>query len=131
MIIHKIMYAAAAWWDMMDIALARSELEGLQRAACTMMTRAMRTTPTKVLEMLLNLPTLGTAGESVALTATYHLPMSDARNLRIGHNQIWARADKVDSKFSMIKDHVSMWHTFGKYLIVIRIREEWGKNWPN
>ncbi len=31
-IIPKIIYAAAAWWDGMDIALTRSELEHLQRA---------------------------------------------------------------------------------------------------
>ncbi len=27
----------------------------------------------------------------------------DPRNLGIGHNQIWAKAGKVDSKFSMIR----------------------------
>ncbi len=50
-IIPKITYAAVAWWYGMDTALTRSKLERLQRAACIMITGAMRTTPTKVLEM--------------------------------------------------------------------------------
>ncbi len=47
----------------MDIALARPELERLQKTACIIITGAMRTTPTKVLEMFLDLPSLGTAVE--------------------------------------------------------------------
>ncbi len=58
MIIPKITYAAIAWWDRIGIALARSELEHLQRAACIMITEATRTALTKVLEMFLVLPTL-------------------------------------------------------------------------
>ncbi len=72
----------------MDIALARSELERLQKAACTMVTGAMKMTPTKVLEMLLDLPTLGMAAESAVLMTAYRLPRPDPRNLGTGHNQI-------------------------------------------
>ncbi len=57
-IIPRITYAAVIWWDGMDNALARSELEHLQRAAFIMITGAMRTTPTKVLEMFSDVPTL-------------------------------------------------------------------------
>ncbi len=106
---------------------ARSELERLQRAACTMITGEMRTTLTKVLEMLLDLPILGTGVESVALMAAYCLPRPDLRNLGIGHNQIWAKVDKVDSKFGTIKkDQVTLRRTFNKYRIMIPTREEWG-----
>ncbi len=91
-------------------------------AAC-MITGAMRTTPTKVLAMFLDLPTLGTAVESAALMAAYHLPGPDLRNLGIGHNRIRAKADKVDSKFSMMTD-VTLRSTFGKYRIVVPTREE-------
>ncbi len=67
MIIPKITYAAIAWWYILDVALARYELERLQRAACIMITGAMRTNPTtKVLETLLDLPTFGMAVESAA-----------------------------------------------------------------
>ncbi len=76
---------------------------------------ATRTTPTKVLEMLLDLPTLGTVVESAALMAAYRLPRPDPRNIKIGHNRIWAKADKVDSEFSMIKNHVTLRRTFSKY----------------
>ncbi len=107
----------------MDIPLARPELERLQRSVCTMITGAMRTTPTKVLEMLLDLPTLGMAVGSAVLMAAYRLPRPDPRNLAMGYNQIWAEADKVDNKFSKIKDHVTLWRTFRKYWIVIPTRE--------
>ncbi len=72
-IIPKITYAIVAWWNIMDTALARSELECLPGGACTMITGAMRSTSTKVLEMLLDLPTLGMAVESAALMAAYRL----------------------------------------------------------
>ncbi len=65
-----------------------------------MITGGMRTTPTKVLEMLLDLPALGTAVESAALTTVYHIPKPDSRNLGIGHHRIRAKTDKVDSKVS-------------------------------
>ncbi len=78
----------------MDIALARTELERLQRVACIMIIGTMRTTPTKVLEMFLDLPTLGTAVESAALMAAYRLRRPNPKNLGIGHNRIWAKAVK-------------------------------------
>ncbi len=102
-IIHKITYAAVACWDIMDITLARSKLERLQRAAHTMITGAIKMTPTKVLEMLFDLPTLGMMMEPAALMIAYCLARLDPRNLGMGHNQIWAKADKVDSKFSMMQ----------------------------
>ncbi len=63
------------------------------------------TTPTKGLETFLNLPTLGMAVESAALMAAYRLLRRNLKNLGVGHNQIWVKADKMDNKFSMIKDH--------------------------
>ncbi len=80
-IIPKITYAAVAWWDGVDTALARSERERLQRAESIMITGAMRTTPTKVLEMFLDLPTLGMGVEFAALMAAYRLPRSNLKNL--------------------------------------------------
>ncbi len=122
-IIPKITYAAVAWWSDMDIAFTRSELERLQRAACIMIIRAMRTTPTKVLEMFM-------AVESAALMVAYRLPRPNLKNLGIGHSRIWVKADKMDNKFCMIKDHVNLRRMFGKYRTVIPTREEWYKDWP-
>ncbi len=70
---------AVTWWDDMDIALAMSERERLQRSAYIMITGAMRTTPTKVLEKFLDLPTVGTAVESAALMAAYRLLRSNPK----------------------------------------------------
>ncbi len=66
--------------------------------------------------MLLDVPTLETTLESAELMAAYRLPRPDPRNLRIGRNWIWAKADKVDSKFSTIKDLVTLRCTFGTYI---------------
>ncbi len=69
--------------------------------------------------------------ESAALMATFRLSRPDLRNLGIRRNRIWAKVDKVDGKFSMIKDRLTLRRTFSKYRIVIPTREKWGKNWPN
>ncbi len=114
----------------MDIDYARYKLKRLQKAACTMITGAMRITSTKALEMFLDLPTLETAEESAALMAAYRLLRPDPRILGVGHNRIWAKSDQVDSKFSMIKDHVTLHCTFSEYQIGIQTREEWGNTGP-
>ncbi len=62
--------------------------------------------------------------------AAYRLLRPDPRNLGIGHNRIRAKTDKVDRKFSIIKDHVPLRRTFGNYRIVILNRERWGKTGP-
>ncbi len=62
-------YAVVAWWDIRNIALARSKLERLQKAASITIAGAIRTISAKVLAMLLDLPTFGMAVESVALMA--------------------------------------------------------------
>ncbi len=79
----------------------------------------------------MDLPTLGTAVESAELMAAYRLPRPISKNLGIGHNRIWVKADKMDNKFSTIKDHVTLRRTFGKYRTVIPTRKEWYKDWPN
>ncbi len=112
----------------MDIALLRSEVEHMQRAARIMIVGETRTPPTKVLEMFLDLPTLGTAMVSTAPMAAYRLPSLDPSNLEIGHIWIWAKAVKVDGKFSMIKNQETLRRTSSKYRIVIPNREEWEKN---
>ncbi len=52
---------------------------------------------------------LRTVVESAELMAAYRQPKPYLKNLGIGHNQISKKADKKDSKFSLIKDH----KTFG------------------
>ncbi len=70
------------------------------------------------------------SGGPASLITIYRLLRSDPRNLGIGHNWIWEKAEKVDSKFSMIKDHVTLDRTFSKYRMVILTREEWEKTGP-
>ncbi len=51
-----------------------------------------------------------------------------SKNLGIERNQIWAKADKTDDKFSMIKKRLTLKHKFGKYQTVIPTWEEWDKD---
>ncbi len=80
-----------------------TKLQLLQRTARIMITGAMRTTPTKVMEMLLDLPTLSTMVQVAALIATYHLPRPNQKYLEMGHDTIWKKAEKVDNKFGNVK----------------------------
>ncbi len=68
----------------MGIALARSELERPQRTARIITKGAMRTTPTKVLEMFVDLPPLETTVEVAALVAANCLPRRNPTILEIG-----------------------------------------------
>ncbi len=70
-----------------------------------MITKAMRTTPTKVL-MLLNLPQLGSVVETRAPAAAYHLLRTNQKTPKIGHTRIWIKAEKVDSGFTILKAYV-------------------------
>ncbi len=47
------------------------------------------------------------------------------------HNQIWTKADKVDSKFSMIKNHITLWRTFSKYSYNDTDYGRMWKKWPS
>ncbi len=67
MITSNVTYAVIEWWDRINTCLARSELELVERTVCIMITGTMRTTPTKVLEMFLDLPPLRTTVEAVTL----------------------------------------------------------------
>ncbi len=78
----------------MKMALTRSELDRRLRAAGVTITGAMRTTPTKMLEILLDLPQLGTVVEAVALAAACRLRRPNQNALKIGHSRIWIKAER-------------------------------------
>ncbi len=86
-----------------------------------MITGVMRVTPIKV-----EMPTWNGGG---VCSTNGGIPFTKDRyrNLRIGHNQSGKKQIKWN-KLSMIKDHVTLRRTFGKYQIVISTREEWDKN---
>ncbi len=105
----------------MNIALVRSDLERLQRAAYIMITGAIRTTLIKLLEMFLDLTSLRTAVKATVLAATNRLQRSNLTTLET--NRIWVKADKIDRKFKTKKNHTTLRSIFGEYRIVISTRE--------
>ncbi len=84
----------------------------------------MRRTPTKALEMFLDLPTLGMVVEAAALMAVYQLPRPNLTTPEIKQNRMWIQADKVESKYKTTNHHTNLRRTFGKYRITIPTREE-------
>ncbi len=105
-IIPWIIYTAVAGWDN-GHSFGKFRVKTSAEGCIYYYYRAKRTAPTNVLEIFLDLPTLGMAVESASLMVAYHLPRPDPRNLGIGHNQIWAKTHEVDNKFNMIKDHIT------------------------
>ena len=55
-IIHpSLTYAAVVWWPRGKLKTASRQLEHLQRLACLLITGALRTPPTKALEIIVDL----------------------------------------------------------------------------
>ncbi len=84
------------------------------------------------MKMLLYRPTLSMVAEAAALTAAYRLPRHDQKALETRSGTIWKKAEKVDNKFEMTKDHIIPWYSLDKpYYVIIPTREEWEKDWPD
>ncbi len=106
-IIHKITYVAAACWDIVDIGKVRmgTSLEG-----CTHYDhRGNENNSDKSTGNALGSANTWNGGRVCRTMVAYRLPRSDPRNLGIGHNRIYAKAYKVDSKFSMINPAAHFW----------------------
>ncbi len=69
----------------------------------------------------------GNGGGVYGTNGSIPLTKTKSKNLGIGHNRIWEKADKMD-KFSTINDHITLRRTFDKYRTVIPTREEWYKD---
>ncbi len=62
--------------------------------------------------MLLDLPQLSTVVEIAALAVAYRLPRSNESSLITRHHRIWMRTEKVDSRFTKLKDYIVPRYTF-------------------
>ncbi len=125
-VIPEMKYAAVVWWTRTEVAPTWTELSCLQRAACIMITGAMRTTPTKLMEMLPDLLNLSMVVNVAALTAAYRLLRPDQKARKTGHGRIWKKAEKADNKFTMTKHHTTPRYSLDKtYQVIIPTREEW------
>ncbi len=64
--------------------------------------------------LLLDLPPLGTVVVTAALATAYCMPKPNQRVLKIGHYWIWIEAEKVDSRFTILKNYVVSKYIFNK-----------------
>ncbi len=108
-IIPKTIYAAVAWWDCLGKARIGTSVEGRMHYDH----RGNENNSNESTGDALGSANIWNSG-GVYSTDGSRLP-TEVRSEKpgIGHNRIWEKADKVDSKFSMINDHVTLWRTFG------------------
>ncbi len=64
--------------------------------------------------MLLHLTQFGTVVGAVAPAAVYCPPRPNQRALKIEHNWIWMKMEKVDNRFTMLKDYILPRYMFDK-----------------
>jgi hypothetical protein len=69
----SITYASLVWWPGCETARAKQLLGTIQRLACLGITRAMRTTPTNVMEALVGLPPLDLVVQGEARASAHRL----------------------------------------------------------
>ncbi|XP_066906469.1 uncharacterized protein [Halyomorpha halys] len=68
-----VLYAAIVWWNKATTRKSQTWLGKLQRLACLMITRAISTTPSAAMEVLLNIKPLHIEIEAQALSSAYRL----------------------------------------------------------
>lgn len=125
-------YGSIIWWQRANLVTAQKSFDHLQRLACVAITGAMRTTPTKALETLLNLPTLGVFIKSEAKKAAYRLNITGQWAQRViggGHAQIWKNVVKENHMFNFISDKITRrFHFDKKFKTIFPTREDWSNN---
>ncbi|XP_014285541.1 uncharacterized protein [Halyomorpha halys] len=92
-----VSYAALVWWHRVKVVTYRNILDRLQRLACHMITGAMSTTPTAVMEVMLRLTPMHLEIEAQAQNTTYRFVKQDGRSnaqTMAGHGKIIQRIDE-------------------------------------
>lgn len=107
-----IVYASVVWCRRATILSAESTLNRIQRLACISFTGAMRTTPQRALEVLLNLPPLSCIVMAEAKQSAWILRINklwSVRTVKGGHSNVWVHGprsivldmpcDKIPTRF--------------------------------
>lgn len=88
-----ITYGAIVWWPCVEKNSACSQLDKVQRMACLLITGAMRTTPSRALEVMLDLMPLELCVKMEATRAAYRLRVGQQlQACSYGHSRIWGWA---------------------------------------
>lgn len=102
-----ITYGAIVWWPRSTKASTRTQLDRVQRLACLGITGAMRTAPTRAIEVLTGLPPLHLVIEHEAMRSAYRLTGLGhwkGEDQPHGHVEIWKKATQNCPVLLMLQD---------------------------
>ena len=126
-----VTFASLVWWPGCQTASAKWKLSRIQRLACFGITRAMRTTPTNVVEALICFPPLELVVQSEARSAAHQLWSLGCWSYlhpNRGHSNILMRLQQSDLIFNMgvnvMRPAFNLEH---KYRVIMLTREDWTK----
>ena len=95
---QSLTYAAVVWWPKMKLKTASRKLEYLHRIACLLITGALRTTPTKALEIIVDLLPLPIYIMQTAMLACLRLRASHQWvHAYCGHTRIYTLLEQYAS----------------------------------
>ncbi|KAJ8941600.1 hypothetical protein NQ318_012946 [Aromia moschata] len=104
-----ITYGAIVWWPGTRTDKARKQLDKVQRLACLGITSAMRTAPSRAIEVLTGLPPLHLVIEHEAMRSAYRLTGLGhwiGEEQTTGHATIWNKATENCPVLLMLQDSV-------------------------
>ncbi|KAJ8932985.1 hypothetical protein NQ318_010569 [Aromia moschata] len=104
-----ITYGAIAWWPGTRTDKARKQLDKVQRLACLGITSAMRTAPSRAIEVLTGLLPLHLVIEHEAMRSAYRLTGLGhwiGEEQTTGHTTMWNKATKNCPVLLMLQDSV-------------------------
>jgi len=124
-----ITHAAVVWCPRVELGVAITMLDRLQRLACLAITGAIRTTPTAAMEMLFGLVPLDTHIRQVAMNSCYSMRSTDNWR-RSGsymlHTSIHDRLKENIPISSVCGDYMKPHFSFdNKFHVHIPQREDW------
>jgi hypothetical protein len=127
----SVTFVSLVWWHGCQTARAKRKLSSVQRLACLGITRAMRTTPTNVMEALIGLPPLDLVVQSEARSAAHRLwslGFWSYLHPKRGHSSILLRLQQSDPRFHMGVDVMRSAYNFEpQYRVTLLTREDWAK----
>jgi ribonuclease HI len=128
-ILPRITYGSVVWWHKAKIKKYSSKLDSLQRAALMMVTGAMRSTPTKSLNVLMNVNSLEMQIQSTAMKTCARLRWNGSwisQGNQLEHREISKFLDLITGNISCDKTEIR-WNTNYKYDTIINERNTWNR----
>jgi ribonuclease HI len=127
-VIPRVTYACIVWWHKTEQVGHKKNLDALLRQALIMVTGAMRTTPGKALNALLNIPPLNEIIRCLAMKTCHRLVTLDLWYLNISHNNFHRSIIRERSKcLQQIESDNSIkeWNANKRYKVIIGEADNW------